>query len=300
MTRFARTIAAAAFVLIAMPPMPCRAADGKLLLTGGVASIDGAAGGGLTPWALIGSYGSKGQWGATAFVTRVQTRAYSLDDFGVAAGFGERFELSLARQSFDTQDTGTALGAPGLKLRQNIFAAKLRLLGDAVLDSDSWLPTVAVGVEAKRLDAGALTQTLAALGASDRGTDFYASATKLFLAQGVLANVTLRYSKANQNGLLGFGGAAHGSASLLPEVSLAWLLRRTVAVGAEYRAKPDKLNPSALGAGLREDDWKDLFIAWAPNKTVSITAAYVDLGRIVPAVQKRRQTGGYLSLQLSY
>jgi len=43
-----------------------------------------------------------------------------------------------------------------------------------------------------------------------------------------------------------------------------------------------------------------VFVAWAPNKTVSVTAAYVDLGRIVPAVQTRRQTGGYLSLQLSY
>ena len=29
--------------------------DSKLLLTGGVSSIDGAAGGGLTPWAVIGS-----------------------------------------------------------------------------------------------------------------------------------------------------------------------------------------------------------------------------------------------------
>ena len=281
-------------------PIPAGAAEGKLLLTGGVSSIDGAAGGGLTPWALIGSYGSEGQWGATAFLTRVQTRDYSLDDAGVAAGFGERFELSLARQSFDTRDTGNALGAPGLKLKQNSLGVKLRLLGDAVLDSDSWMPAVAVGVVAKRLDAGALAPTLAVLGARDHGTDLYASATKLFLAQGVLVNVTLRYSKANQNGLLGFGGTAHGSASLLPEVSLAWLLRRQVAIGVEYRVKPDKLNPSALGAGLREDDWKDLFIAWAPNKNVSLTAAYVDLGRIVPALQKRRQTGGYLSLQLSY
>ena len=32
-----------------------QADTGKLLLTGGVSSIDGAAGGGLTPWAVIGS-----------------------------------------------------------------------------------------------------------------------------------------------------------------------------------------------------------------------------------------------------
>ena len=32
------------------------------------------------------------------------------------------------------------------------------------------------------------------------------SGTKVFLAQSLLVNVTLRYSKANQFGLLGFGG----------------------------------------------------------------------------------------------
>jgi hypothetical protein len=36
------------------------AGDGKLLLTGGVSSIDGAAGGGLTPWAVTGSYATDG------------------------------------------------------------------------------------------------------------------------------------------------------------------------------------------------------------------------------------------------
>ena len=116
----------------------------------------------------------------------------------------------------------------------------------------------------------------------------------------MLVNLTLRATKANQNGLLGYGGTASDRVSIEPEVSIAWLLRRTVAVGVEYRAKPDKLNPSALGAGLREDDWKDVFVAWAPNKHVSLTLAYVDLGRIVPAVQSRRQTGTYASVQFAY
>jgi hypothetical protein len=86
----------------------------------------------------------------------------------------------------------------------------------------------------------------------------------------------------------------------MPEVSLAWLLRKDLAIGAEYRAKPDNLNPSPLGAGLKEDDWADVFVAWAPNKHLSLTLAWVDLGRIVPAVATRRQTGAYLSAQLAY
>jgi len=44
---------------------------------------------------------------------------------------------------------------------------------------------------------------------------------------------------------------------------------------------------------LGEQDWKDLFVAWMPNKHVSVTAAYLDLGNIAGASD---QTGWYLSV----
>ena len=287
-------------LLGAAAPATSRAATDKLLLTGGVSSIDGAAGGGLTPWALIGTQATAGQWGASAFVTRARSQDYQLDVTGVALAWNERVELSLARQTFDTGSTGTALGLPGLRLQQDILGIKLRLAGDAVLDADRWLPAIALGVQAKRLDAGGLAPTLAALGASRSGTDVYLSATKLLLAQGLLLNGTLRATRANQNGLLGFGGTAHRAYRLMPEVSVAWLLHRTLAVGAEFRAKPDNLNPSVMGAGLAEDHWADVFVAWAPNKHLSLTGAWVDLGAIVPAVKPGRQSGAYLSLQAAF
>ncbi len=274
--------------------------NGKLLLTGGVSSIEGAAGGGLTPWAVTGSYATEGEMGLSAYLTRVKTQDHALSGAGVAFGYGERFELSLGRQDFDTAATGTALGLPGLHLKQTIVGAKLRIAGDAVLNSDTLMPQVAVGVQIKNLNAGGLAPTLAALGAKTNGVDVYVSATKLFLAQGILLNGTLRATQANQNGLLGFGGTAHGSHSVQPEVSVAWLLRRNLALGAEYRFKPDNLNPSILADGLREDDWKDIFIAWAPNKNVSLTLAWVDLGRIVPAVNSKRQSGAYVSAQFAF
>ena len=97
------------------------------------------------------------------------------------------------------------------------------------------------------------------------------------------------------------GGAQGSSTRIQPEFSIAKLLARNLAVGFEFRAKPDNLNPSVLGAGaLKEDDWKDLFIAWAPNKQFSLTGAWVDLGKIAPAVQPRRQTGAYLSAQFAF
>ena len=272
----------------------------KLLLTGGVTSIDGAAGGGLTPWAVIGSNATEGQWGATATASVVSTRNYSMQVQGVLLAFDDRAELSLARQDFATGATGRALGLPGLHLKMNVLAAKVRVLGDAVLDSDNWLPQVALGVERKQAEAGALEPTLHALGAREEGFDFYVSATKLLLAHGVLVNGTLRATKANQNGLLGFGGTAHDAYRIEPEFSVAWLADRRLAFGAEYRRKPDNLNPSLLGAGLKEDDWFDLFAAWAPTKHVSLTAAYVQLGHIVPAVATKRQDGGYLSAQIAF
>ena len=283
-------------------PLMAQAGGGKLLLTGGVSSIDGAAGGGLTPWALTGSYAAEGEWGATAFVSRARTGDYGLTVTGAALAWSDRLELSIARQDFNVADNLAPLGLRGLHLKQTIVAAKLRIAGEAVLDADTLMPQVALGLEAKRVDAAALNPTLTgALGAKRDGVDLYASATKLFLAPGVLVNGTLRLTKANQNGLLGFGGAQGSGYRLMPEVSVAWLANLQVAIGAEYRAKPDNLNLSVLGTGaLKEDDWWNAFIAWAPSKTVSLTAAWVELGRIAPAVQPRRQHGAYLSLQLAY
>jgi hypothetical protein len=219
---------------------------------------------------------------------------------GLMLALDDRVEVSIARQDFATEATGRALGLPGLHLKMDVVGVKLRVLGDAVLDSDRLLPQVAVGVEGKQTDPDGLRPTLTALGAHTRGTDVYVSATKLFLTQGLLLNGTLRLTRANQNGLLGFGGTDHERYRLEPEFSIAWLASRRLAFGAEYRRKPDNLDPSPLGAGLKEDDWFDVFAAWAPNKTLSLTAAWVQLGRIVPAVATKKQDGGYASAQLAF
>ena len=285
-----------------------QAETGKLLLTGGVSSVEGAAGGGLTPWAVIGSNATDGEVGGSAFVSVVGTRDYGLRVYGAAVGINDRFELSVAQQDFDTKGTGTALGLPGLHLKQTILGAKLRVAGDAVLNSDSLMPQIAVGLQVKTLGSTGLDGTLDALGAKRSGVDVYVSATKLFLAQGVLVNGTLRATKANQNGLLGYGaslGGANNSYSLQPEFSVAYLINKNLALGAEYRFMRNRLAragaAAGLGDGLRATDWKDIFIAWAPTKNLSLTLAYVDLGLIVPATtQSRKQTGYYLSAQVAF
>ncbi len=265
--------------------------SGKLLLTGGVSSIDGAAGGGLSPWAVTASYASEGEVGGTAFITRTQTQDYALNVYGAAIGFSDRFELSLARQEFNA-----SVVVPDTRLKLDIVGIKARIAGDAVLDADTLMPQIAVGAQFKRVDPGpAVGGVLDSVAAKRDGIDLYVSATKLFLAQGILVNGTLRATKANQNGLLGFGSADKKNYSMQPEFSVAWLLSKRVAVGAEVRFKPNNL--AFAGAAFEEQAWKDLFIAWAPTKNVSVTAAYVDLGNIVG---QTRQTGGYLSAQLAF
>ncbi len=265
--------------------------NGKLLLTGGVSSIDGAAGGGLTPWAVIGSYASDGEFGATAFVTRATTPQYALSAYGAAIGLQDRIELSLARQEFDA-----GVVAPGATLKLDIVGIKVKVAGDAVLDADRWTPQIALGAEFKRVDPGpAVGAVLDSVAAKRSGVDLYLSATKLFLAPAVLVNGTLRATRANQNGLLGFCSAERGGYRVEPEVSVAWLLRKNLALGAELRLKPDNL--AFAGTALREDAWADVFVAWAPSKHVSLTAAYVDLGNIVGHAHQR---GGYLSAQLAF
>lgn len=273
------------------PPVDTLAGvSGKLLLTGGVTQVEGAAGGGLTPWAVIGGYGTRDQIGANAYFTRVDVDDYSLDSFGALVGFYDRVELSIARNEFDTENVGAALGlGRGFTIKQDIVGVKVRVAGDAVLEQDTWLPQIAIGAQYKRNDQGGL---LAAIGAQgDSGTDYYISATKLFLGQSLLLNGTVRFTEANQFGILGFGGDKDDGHSAQFEASAAYLVTRNLAIGAEYRTKPDNLNIAV------EDDAYDVFVAWAPVKNVSLTVAYVDLGNIVIADNQR---GVYASLQVGF
>lgn len=262
----------------------------KLLLTGGVSEVEGSAGGGLTPWAVIGGYGTANEIGANAFYTHLSLPDYHLDDAGVMVGLYNRVEISFAQQRFDTEQVGGALGlGDGFTFRQNVFGVKVRLFGDVVLDQDSWLPQVSVGAQHKKNNQAAVLNFIGAK--SDEGNDYYITATKLFLGQSLLVDATLRYTKANQIGILGFGGDRNNSYKPELEGSVAYLLSRNWAVGAEYRQKPNNLGIA------KEDDWYDAFLAWAPTKHVSLTLAYADLGNIVI---KNNQRGLYASMQVGF
>ena len=263
--------------------MPANAGD-RLQWTGAVTQVEGSAGGGLVPWALIGGLGTNAQIGATAFVTYVPTRDFALQAAGASIDVDNRVELSVARQRFDA---GAVL--PGLTLGQDIVGMKVRLLGDAVFAPDRLLPQIAVGAQWKRtLNFSQVPQAVGATHAED--SDLYIAATKVYFAaiagRNVIIDATVRRTRAHQFGLLGFGGAGDGY-KFVPEVSAGLWPCEELLVGGEYREKPDTLR------ALRETSAKDLFIAWAPLKNLTFTVAWADLGRIAG---KGEQRGGYFSV----
>lgn len=268
---------------------------GKLLATGGVSQVEGAGGGGIVPWALITGYGTRDSWGANAHYTYISTQDYKLDTYGVAVGLADRVELSVASQSFK----GSLAPLDNLILKQDILGIKVKLTGDAVYEQDSWLPQIAVGAMYKDNKGvkglGALGVTsVTQLGAKDdSGYDYYVAATKILLEQSLLLNLTLRATKANQMGLLGFGGDQGDSRKVMPEVSAAYLINRHLAVGAEYRRKPHNLGVDP------EKAYYDAFVAWFPTKHVSVTAAYANLGKIT-VFNPKTQRGLYLSVQAGF
>lgn len=268
---------------------------GKLSATGGVIQLEGAGGGGLVPWALISGYGTRDSWGANVHATAVRTQDYSLDTAGLAVGIGDRIELSLARQHFK----GSLAPLDRLAIRQDIVGVKLRLAGDAVVDQDRVLPQIAVGAMFKRNSGigglGALgVVDVTQLGARDRsGLDVYVAATKIMLDASLLLNGTVRLTKANQMGLLGFGGDRGNHYRAMPEVSVAYMVNRKLVAGLEYRRKPRNLTVDP------EKAYYDVFVAWFPSKHVSVTAAYAALGDIT-VFNPKRQRGAYLSLQTGF
>jgi hypothetical protein len=286
----ALSAAGLAFGLVTSALAGDMAYSGKLLLTQGVSTIEGSAGGGLATWAVITGYETQDGIGANVHASYVDVSNYSLRDVGGSVGFWDRIELSYAREAFDTGSTGAKLGlGRDFTFDQDVVGAKLRLFGDAVYSQDTWVPQVSVGVQYKSNDKDAIVRALGARSSS--GTDVYIAATKVLLDQSLVLDATLRATEADQTGLLGFGGNKHDGYSPQFEGSVGYLLTRRLVVGGEFRSKPDNL------AFAREDSWWDLFGAYAFSKNLSLTLAYADLGDIATF---KNQHGLYVSLQAGF
>ncbi|MDK1311892.1 DUF3034 family protein [Pseudoalteromonas sp. R96] len=253
------------------------AGSGKLLATPGVSQVEGSAGGGIVPWAQLAGYASDEQWSLGGFCSRASVDDYRLDVCGIQANLFDRVELSYAEHTF-------AVPALNTEIEQSVSGVKVRLYGDIVY---SVWPQLSLGMQHKSLKDDAVAVLLGA--EDDSGTDIYLAASKLHLGAlgGLNAfwNITARHTEANQLGLLGYG-SQQGSERIYLEASAAIFLSQNLALGYEYREKPDNLR-------LGEQAWRDVFVAWFINKQINITAAWLDLGSIAGQPD---QTGWYVSV----
>lgn len=262
----------------------------RLLATGGASTIEGSAGGGIVPMAVLSGYGAQEEYGAAAFASYVDTGDYQLEVIGGSWSWRNRVELSIAQQKLTHDSLSAALSLPTDSISQRIISAKVRIVGDLIYTP---MPQISLGVQHKKnLDF----LVPGAVGAKkDSGTDVNITATKLILGgffnRNLLLNANLRYTNANQTGLVGFGGDKNDDKELLPELSAGVLLNRHWLIGTEYRQKPNNLS------FIKEDDWQTAFVGWFPNKRVAVVAAYVDLGEVATF---KNQTGWYLSVQGSF
>ena len=337
-------------VAAAMLSMPSAHAglynDGKVLATGGVSMIDGAGGGGITPWATITGYETRDGINGDVHYTYASLPNYSLNSLGFAIGFYDRVELSYSNDVLPTGSTfdtvgllASTLAATGASddtgiepfnttIKMDVYGVKVRVLGEAIYDSDNLIPQISVGAFYKKNHNSALLRTLKANKTKDY--ELYASFTKIFFPLDLLVNVTARYTAANQTGLTGFGGPSKTKREIRPEVSLAYLLAKNTAIGAEWAkhgrntdgegvdvgGTVDTASVASLAGALggvplagtllgttnstltqRESDWYDVFFAYLPNKNISLVFAYAMLGNITLTPN---QSGYYFSVQASF
>lgn len=258
-------------------------ADSKLIATSGVSQIEGSSGGGLVSWATIAGYGEEGELSPSIYKTDVSTNDFRLSGQGFQLGIHNQYEISLAQQRFNSKSSA-------LEIRQNVVGVKAKLSGDLIYTS---LPQISLGLQYKQLLDDDVAE-LIGVKKSSYDIDYYIAASKVQLSAlrgyHILWNATLRATRANQFGLLGFGGRTESGQDdyqLMPEFSLAILPRDNLAIGIESRLKPDLID------GVKEDNARDIFFAYFPNKQFSVTLAYVDVGRIAGS---DRQKGIYSSV----
>ena len=303
--------------LLFLSPLVNADSGSRLIASGGITGFEGTAGGGITPWAFIGGYTSKEEISYSANVQYLSLSDYSLTTAGAGISLFDRVEISVQRQRLDISagltsnvfallTEGAVTNANSATIEQDIVGAKVKLFGDGVFTQNSWVPQVAIGAQYKKnrdfdssLSLPDGTVPLPEIGVplllgakDDSGTDVYVSATKLWLGTpsgyNLLTNLTARYTKANVFGLLGFGTEENDNAKLEWEGSLALLISPTTAIGTEFRTQTNR-----LGGLAEEDTVVDAFIAYFPNKSISITAAYVDLGNLP---LQESSSGFYLSV----
>ncbi|MFC1684365.1 DUF3034 family protein [Pseudomonadota bacterium] len=291
-------------------------------------NIDGEGGGAIVPWAYI-SNPTDGGVGAAASMWTWVSDSYTINFWPVAVTIGDSLELGVAYQNLDTStlrddlkgDSFAALGAQLDIGMDNVQMVTTHAKYQFLKETDT-MPAMAVSVSYKKaIDVDELSDNLTddvrALGGpfaaapnvlewmgvdDDDGYEVSLMATKLWKTKiPILTAVNLRYTQANQLGFLGFSD----DWSLNPEVTIAFLPEPNVAVGIEYKRKPDELKSvnDYIGADVHElrdytfeeSDFIDVFAVYFPTPKLSIAAGVANIGNVV-----HRETNAIWAFNINY
>ena len=251
-----------------------------------ITNIDGQAGGGLVPWALLSS-------GPTVAITHLGTSNLDINSVAVNTSFANMVEVSYARNMLNV--ASPALSAAN-STTDNVDNLGLKVKLNDMSDS---MPQFALGLVYKNASGNLANYLNTNLGINKSSTDVYAAASKIVNIGGknVLLNGVLRATKADQMGLLGFGGGttagAKTSYSIVPELSAEIFVADNVILGAEYRAQPSNGVAGTDGV-LHQNAAYDLNIVYVASKNFTLTAAYANLGQVAPGVTNTGKQNGML------
>ncbi|MHC5035437.1 MAG: DUF3034 family protein [Planctomycetota bacterium] len=255
-------------------------------------TIEGVGGLVLTPTALLVNPGPPGTVIGKPAVS-LQFGMVGDKDLEAAAitwTLWQRVELGYAFNRLGLDDfendlqkliPGADVGTHDVQLHH--FNVRVNLIQEGQGGHD-WVPAITAGAHYKYnadiddMDSrlgGALT----GIGLDDNdGVDFTLTATKIvkLLKRPTILSVGARATEAAQFGFLGFTN----DYDLTFEGSAVMLVTDRLAVGAEYRQKPDELGriPGVIGG---EDDWWDVHAAYIVNDHMNIYATVGHAGTVL-------------------
>lgn len=213
--------------------------------------------------------------------------------FGFATAtetIGDRIELGYGYNYLTHSDLHSDIEkATNIELSEDVvqmhnFNFRLALLKEGQFEQ-SWLPALTAGIHYKYNDSidtidSDLNGTLQNIGIEDNdGIDYtlYASKMLTFMPRPLLLNMGVRNSEAAHIGLLGFTG----DRDFLFEGNAVLFVTDQLAIGAEYRQKPDDNYDAIDGLVESEDDWWSLVFGYVSNDHLTISGGYFNMGDVL-------------------
>ncbi|SEO67399.1 DUF3034 family protein [Aquisalimonas asiatica] len=243
--------------------------------------IEGAAGGILTPGPQLAGTGDPVS--GNVAITHARLTDVQFTAIGASLTLDDRLELSAAQPNLGAGSSDD--------VRQNVFAARLRLAGSA---SAPLRPAASLGVTHRRQRDFGLEERIGM--APERRNDWDATLStgggyRFGPAQAVLLHATARYTRANSGGLFGFGNAENDQHRVQLEGAIHTSLTRRLSLSGEYR---EHRHQPAADPG---DPWWSAYAGYGINDEVHLALGWQDLGRLGG---KPRQNGPFIALRGRY